>query len=50
MFILGKLNNEAQRTKLIANCEPSEAKRTRSKQRNVFSKRSEHVYIRKIKY
>jgi hypothetical protein len=41
--------SEAKRSKLIESCDSSEAKRTRSNFGDGFSKRSEHVYIRKIK-
>ena len=50
MFILKNLNIEAKRSKLILNCESSEAKRTCSIVEKIISKRSEHVYIEEFKY
>jgi hypothetical protein len=41
---------EAKRSKLILNCESSEAKRTCSIVKKTISKRSEHVYIEEFKY
>jgi hypothetical protein len=43
MFILKKLNIEAKRSKLVLNCESSEAKLTCSIVEKIISKRSEHV-------
>ena len=50
MFILKNLNIEAKRSKLMLNCESSEAKRTCSIVKKTISKRSEHVYIEEFKY
>ena len=50
MFILKNLNIEAKRSKLMLNCESSEAKETCSIVEKVISKRSEHVYIEEFKY
>jgi hypothetical protein len=50
MFKLKNLNIEAKRSKLMLNCESSEAKRTWSIGEKIISKRSEHVYILKFKY
>ena len=36
-------------SKLLESCDSSEAKRTRSNFGDGFSKRSEHVYIKKVK-
>jgi hypothetical protein len=44
MFKFGKGNIEAQRTKLLANCDSSEAKRTRAVVKKFISKRSEQSY------
>ncbi len=41
---------EAKRSKLILNCESSEAKRTCSMVKNFISKRSEHVYIKEFNH
>ena len=45
MFTSKNLNIEAKRSKLMLNCESSEAKRTCSIVEKIISKRSEHVYI-----
>jgi hypothetical protein len=50
MFILKNLNSEAQRSKLMLNCESSEAKRTCSTVEKIISKLSEHVYIEEFEY
>ncbi len=50
MFILKKLNIEAKRSKLVLNCESSEAKRTCSIVEKIILKRSEHVYIEEFEY
>jgi hypothetical protein len=50
MFMLKNLNIEAKRSKLILNCESSEAKRTCSIVEKIISKRREHVYIKEFKY
>ena len=50
MFILKKLNIEAKRSKLVLNCESSEAKLTCSIVEKIISKRSEHVYIEEFEY
>ena len=50
MFISKNLNIEAKRSKLMLNCESSEAKRTCSIVEKIISKRSEHVYIEEFKY
>jgi hypothetical protein len=50
MFILKNLNIEAKRSKLLLNCESSEAKRTCSIVEKKISKRSEYVYIEEFKY
>ncbi len=50
MFILKNLNSEAKRSKLMLNCESSEAKRTCSTVEKIISKRSEHVYIEEFEY
>ena len=50
MFILKNLNIEAKQSKLMLNCESSEAKRTCSIVEKIISKRSEHVYIEEFKY
>ncbi len=44
------LNIEAKRSKLMLNCESSEAKRTCSIVEKIISKRSEHVYIEEFEY
>jgi hypothetical protein len=49
-FILENLNIEAKRSKLMLNCESSEAKRTCSIVKKIISNRSEHVYIEEFKY
>jgi len=48
MFILKNLNIEAKRSKLMLNCESSEAKRRCSIVKKTISKRSEHVYNEQI--
>ncbi len=50
MLILKNLNIEAKRSKLMLNCESSEAKRICSIVEKNISKRSEHVYIEEFKY
>jgi hypothetical protein len=50
MFVLKNLNIEAKRSKLMLNCESSEAKRTCSIVEKIISKRSEHVYIEEFGY
>ena len=50
MFILKKLNIEAKRSKLVLNCESSEAKLTCSIVEKIIWKRSEHVYIEEFEY
>jgi ribosomal protein S8 len=50
MFISKNLNIEAKRSKLMLNCESSEAKRTCSIVEKIISKRSEHVYIEEFEY
>jgi hypothetical protein len=50
MFILKNLNIEAKRSKLMLNCESSQAKRTCLIVKKTISKRSEHVYIEEFKY
>jgi hypothetical protein len=50
MFILKKLNIEAKRSKLVLNCESSEAKLTCSIVEKIISKQSEHVYIEEFEY
>jgi hypothetical protein len=50
MFILKNLNIEAKRSKLMLNCECSEAKQTCSIVEKIILKRSEHVYIEELKY
>ncbi len=49
MFICKNLNIEAKRTKLMLNCESSEAKRICSIEEKIISKRSEHFYIEEFK-
>jgi hypothetical protein len=50
MFICKNLNIEAKRSKLMLNCESSEAKRISLIEEKIISKRSEHVYIAEFKY
>ncbi len=50
MFILKNLNIEGKRSKLMLNCESSEAKRTCSIVEKIILKQSEHVYIEEFKY
>ncbi len=50
MFMLKNFNIKAKRSKLMLNCESSEAKRTCSIVEKNISKRSEHVYIEEFKY
>jgi hypothetical protein len=50
MFILKNIDIEAKRSKLMLNCESSEAKQTGSMVEKIISKRSEHVYIEEFKY
>jgi hypothetical protein len=55
MFILKNLNIEAKRSKLMLNCEFSEAKRSEAKRtcsigEKIISKRSEHVYLEEFNY
>jgi hypothetical protein len=50
MFICKNLNIEAKRSKLMLNCESSEAKRTCSIVEKIILKRSEHVYIEEFEY
>ena len=50
MFSCKNLIIEAKRSKLILNCESSEAKRTCSTVEKIISKRSEHVYIEEFEY
>ena len=50
MFILKNLNIEAKRSKLMLNCESSEAKRISFIEEKIISKRSEHVYLEEFKY
>ncbi len=50
MFLLKNLNIEAKRSKLMLNCESSEAKRTCSIIEKNISKRSERVSIEEFKY
>jgi len=50
MFILKNLIIEAKRSKLILNCESSEAKRTCSIVEKIIWKRSEHVYMEELGY
>jgi hypothetical protein len=50
MFLLEKLNIEAKRSKLVLNCESSEAKLTYLILEKIISKRSEHVYIEEFEY
>ncbi len=48
MFLLKNLNIKAKRSKLMLNCESSEAKRTYSLVEKIILKRSEHVYIKNL--
>ncbi len=50
MFISKNLNIEAKQSKLMLNCESSEAKQTCSIVEKIMSKRSDHVYIEEFKY
>jgi hypothetical protein len=50
MFICKNLNIEAKRSKLMLNCESSEAKRISLIEEIIISKQSEHVYIEEFKY
>ena len=50
MLICKNLNIEAKRSKLMLNCESSEAKQTCSIVEKIISKRSEHVYIEEFEY
>jgi hypothetical protein len=50
MFICKNLYIEAKRSKLMLNCESSEAKRTCQIVEKIISKRSEHVYIEEFEY
>jgi hypothetical protein len=50
MFVLKNLNIKAKRSKLVLNCESSEAKRTCSIVEKIISKRSELVYIEEFGY
>jgi hypothetical protein len=50
MFICKNLNIEVKRSKLMLNCEFSEAKRTCSIVDKIISKRSKHVYIEDFEY
>jgi hypothetical protein len=50
MFICKNLNIEAKRSKLMLNCESSEAQRTCLIVEKIISKRSERVYIEKFEY
>ena len=50
MFICRNLNIEAKRSKLMLNCESSEAKRTCLMVEKIISKRSERVFIEEFKY
>ncbi len=50
MFILKNLMIEAKRSKLILNCESSEAKRTRLFPKIKSAKRSELVYFKTLQY
>jgi hypothetical protein len=50
MFICKDLIIEANRIKLMLNCESSKAKRICSIVEKIISKRSEHVYIEEFKY
>jgi hypothetical protein len=50
MFILKNLMIEAKRSKLILNCESSEAKRTYLFPKIKSAKRSELVYFKNVQY
>jgi hypothetical protein len=50
MCICKNLNIEAKRSKLMLNCESSEAKRTCSIVEKIISKRCEHVHIEEFEY
>ena len=50
MFILKNIMIEAKRSKLILNCESSEAKRTQLFPKNKSAKRSELVYYKILQY
>jgi hypothetical protein len=50
MFLSKNLNIEAKRSKLMLNCESSEAKRTCSIVEKMISKRSKNVFIEEFKY
>jgi hypothetical protein len=50
MCICKNLNIEAKRSKLMLNCESSEAQRTCSIVEKIISKRSEHVNIKEFEY
>jgi len=50
MFILKNLIIEAKQSNLIVNCESSEVKRTCSIVKQLISKLSENVYIKKVRY
>ena len=52
MFICKNLNIEAKRSRLMLNCESSEAKQTCLIVKKIITKRSEHVYmyIEKFEY
>jgi hypothetical protein len=50
MLILKNLNIKSKGSKLMFNCESSEAKRTCSLVKKIISKQSEHVYIEEFKY
>ena len=50
MFMCKNSNIEAKQSKLMLNCESSEAKRTCSMVEKIISKRSEHVYIEEFGY
>jgi hypothetical protein len=50
MFILKNLMIEAKRSKLILNCESSEAKRTQLFPKIKSAKRSELVYFKTLQY
>ncbi len=50
MFILKNLNTKAKQSKLMLNCESSEAKRTYSIVEKIILKRSEYVFIEEFEY
>ncbi len=50
MVICENLNIETKQSKLMLNCESSEAKWTCSIVEKIISKRSEHVYIKEFEY